>query len=176
MSEKVKPIETRRLILSEIKEEDTKLIVKWRGVPEVYQYFLSPKPITIDEHLNWYFNKYKEDKNRIDFMAIEKVTREKIGVFSIKRCIDSIQYSEFGYLLDKNAQRKGFAQEAIRELMNFTLENWKCKKAILCIHENNVASQLLANRLGYKEKVRKGKFVLYYADLVSCHAKMNEID
>ena len=157
-------IKTKRLILREIKEEDAELIVHWRSLPEFYQYFFSPKPITIAEHRDWYFNYYVKDKNRIDFMALDK-SRKKIGVFSIKRCKDDIQCSEIGYLLDKDAWGKGYAQEGVKGLMFFAKDTWKCRMALLSVHEDNLASQTLAYRLGYKKKVRNGKFFVYYTIL-----------
>lgn len=161
MKEKNKPLETERLVLREIRESDAPILVRWRSVPEVYQYFLSPKPITIEEHLEWYFNCYKEDRNRIDFIAIEKSSGKEAGVFHIKRRLENMQCSEIGYLLDKNAQGKGYAQEGIKRLMFFAGSEWGCKECVFYIHENNRASRILAERLGYVETGRKGSFISY---------------
>lgn len=165
MNGKIMPMETRRLVLREIKEEDACLIVKWRSDPEVYQYFLSPKPLTEEEHLNWYFNYYMKDNNRIDFIAIEKDYGKKAGVFSIMRDIKNRYCSEIGYLLDKELQGKGYAQEAVKRLMLFAEKKWKCEEAVFTIHEKNKASQVLACRLGFKETSKKGKFILYHTVL-----------
>lgn len=159
--EKVKPIETDRLILCEIKEDDTSLIVKWRSDPEVYKYFFSQKPITEEEHSSWYFNLYMKDKDRIDFMAMEKMSKKKIGVFSVKRNKRNLKCSEIGYLLDADAQGKGYAQEAVRTLMHFAKNHWKCEEIILYIHEQNTTSQALAEKLDFKRKSKEGKFILY---------------
>ena len=165
MKAKSKPLETERLMLREIRESDAMLLVQWRSVPEIYQYFLSPKPITLEQHLEWYFNCYREDRNRIDFMAVEKVSGQEKGVFHIKRSLDNVQCSEIGYRLDKSAQGKGYAQEGIKRLMVFVKSNWKCKECAFYIHEKNRASRILAERLGYIKSGRKGSFILYGIDL-----------
>lgn len=165
MSGKIKPIETERLLLREIRELDASLIVQWRADPEVYQYFLLPKPVTKKEHLNWYFNCYKEDDNRIDFMAVEKISGKEKGIFNIKRNVSSAQYAEIGYLLDKSVQRKGYAQEGIKRLMNYAKDEWKCKGIVFHIHEENKASRALAEKLGYAVAERRGKFILYQKSL-----------
>lgn len=166
MCEKTKPLDTKRLILQEMKEKDAPLIVQWRSIPEVYQYFLSPKPLTREEHVNWYFNSYIKDENRIDFVAVEKNTQKRIGLFNIKRDIGLIKCAEIGYLLDKDAQGKGYAQEGIKRLMVFARDGWKCREAIFTIHEKNIASQILAGRLGYTKKRRAGEFEVYHAELL----------
>lgn len=165
MNKEVNILYTERLVLREIQEEDTTWIVQWRSIPEVYQYFFSPKPITEDEHKNWYFNSYLNDKNRIDFIALGK-DGKKMGVFGVKRYIEHMQRSEISYLLDKGAQGKGYAQEAVKRLMLFVKENWKCREAVLNIHEDNIASQILAGRLGYEKKSQKGDFLTYYISLI----------
>ena len=162
MNREVKSIESERLILREIKEEDASMIVQWRAVPEVYQYFRYPKAITEEEHLNWYFNNYMQNNNRIDFMAIEKTSRKKAGIFSIMRDVESLSCSEIGYLLDKGFQGKGYAQEGVKRLMLFAKENWKCEEALLAVHEENKASQRLASRIGCREKSSEGRFILYH--------------
>lgn len=165
MNDKMRPLETERLVLREIKETDASLIVRLRSEPTVYQYFLSPKPITRESHLKWYYNNYKEDKNRIDFIVIEKGSRDEKGVFNIKRDSNDMCCSEIGYLLDKSARGKGYAQEGIKRLMIFAEKEWKCNKIVFHIHKKNKTSRVLAERLGYTEIKREGDFVVYQINL-----------
>lgn len=165
MDRKIKCLETERLLLREIRDSDASLIAQWRSDPEVYRYFLSPRPITKEEHLNWYFNCYKEDSSRIDFMAVGKKFGGEKGVFNIKRELNNQQCAEIGYLLDRSAQGKGYAQEGIKRLMIFAKDEWKCKKIIFHIHEENEASRVLAEKLGCAVTDRRGNFILYQIDL-----------
>lgn len=164
----MKVLETDRLLLREIRESDASLIVHWRADPEVYQYFLLPRPITKEEHLDWYFNRYMKDRNRIDFIVIEKSSGKEKGLLNIKRDLINMRRSEIGYLLDRSVQGKGYAQEGINRLMIFAKNDWKCEEIIFHIHEENRASQILADRLGYKKIGIKDNFMLYHISLKNC--------
>ena len=165
MNNEVDMLYTERLVLREIQEEDTRWIVSWRSNPEVYQYFFSPNPITANEHKNWYLNYYLKDKNRIDFMALEK-NGTRIGVFGVKHYMEHIQCGEISYLLDKSAQGKGYAQEVVKRLMLFAKEDWRCKEAILNIHEKNVPSLAVAVIFGGERKCQRGEFLTYSISLM----------
>lgn len=167
ISGKTKPLETERLLLCEIKESDTPLIVKWRSCPEIYQYFLSQKPLTEEDHINWYYNCYLKDNNRIDFMAVRKETGKPVGLFNIKQNAKYRKCGEIGYLLEKDAQGKGYAKEGVKRIMVFAKDEWKCEEFIFHIHEENSASRILAHRLGFTECRREGRFVVYHAGLLN---------
>lgn len=155
-------METERLVLREITEEDTQLIVRWRSDPEICRYFAALETITEDSHLHWFHNDYGRNDLRIDFMAVEKESLERAGVFSIRRDAGNPCRCEIGYLLDKKMRRKGYAQEGVKRIMRFAGEVWNCKEAVCSIHEDNKASRMLVYRLGFKEISRKDSFVMYY--------------
>lgn len=165
MNGKANPMETERLILREIREKDASLIVGWRSNPEIYQYFALPEAITEKDHLRWYQQDYAKNGDRIDFIAMEKVSMDRIGVFSIKRDGGNPCRCEMGYLLDEKMQKKGYAQEAVKRVMLFAEEVWRCTEAVCSIHENNKASQKLAYRLGFKEVSKKNPFIMYHVSI-----------
>lgn len=150
--------ETKRLILREITEDDAEMIVKWRSDPAVYCYFYHPHKITVNEHLNWYRNKYLYDHNNVDFIAIEKCSERRIGVFGIVR---SGQEAEVSYLLDNEYQKKGYASEAVNGLIEYAITKWKVKSITAGIHRNNHASIQLVKRLGFQLQKRQGDFLFY---------------
>lgn len=88
-----------------------------------------------------------------------------MGVFNIKRDLNNTHYAEIGYLLDKHAQGKGYAQEAIKKLMAFARVEWKCRGILFYIHEGNKVSRALAEKLGYAVTGREGKFMMYQKNL-----------
>ena len=104
-------LETERLILREMTEEDAPLIVKWRSDPEVYRYFLSPRPLTAKEHLDWYKNQYLRQNNRVDWIAEEKAAGKPVGVFGIKREKTGDREGEVSYLSVPECRGKGYAAE-----------------------------------------------------------------
>ena len=152
-------IETSRLLLRGIDETDADAIVKWRSVPEVYQYFKSPHQITKEEHLNWYHKRYLFNDRRFDWMCLEKDSNERIGVFGLSKESDDV--AEVNYLLAPEAQHKGFAKEAVEELVRYAAIQWGTSKVIAEIHDNNSPSIQLAQRLGFHAESKEGPFTIY---------------
>jgi [ribosomal protein S5]-alanine N-acetyltransferase len=147
-----------RLILREMSEEDTNDIVEWRSNPDVYKFFKSPHQITIQEHENWFNDVYKKQDNRYDLICIEKQTRRKIGVFGI--IIDENKV-EINYLLSPNAQHKGYATEAIKELIAFSKEFWNVNTVIAEIHRLNTRSIDIVKKLGFDTIFSNGDFFTF---------------
>lgn len=139
-------IQTDRLLLRGIDETDAELIVGWRSVPDVYRYFKFPHKITIDEHLEWYRNRYLSNENRFDWICIEKESEQRIGVFGLVRDEDK---AEVSYLLAPDAQHKGYANEAIRGLINYASETWNVQLVLAEIHEDNKPSIFLVKKMGF---------------------------
>jgi len=147
INKKVNPIETERLFLKGITEEDAVEIVTWRSDPEVYKYFKNPHKITVQEHLRWYHGNYLYDDSRYDWVCIEKDTGQKIGVFGLIRK-DTV--AEVNYLLCPEAQHKGYAAEGINGLIRFAKDVWDIHQFIAEIHKDNEASISLAKKLGFR--------------------------
>lgn len=163
--EMVQNIETDRLQLREIAECDSDLIVKWRSEPDVYPFFCSPHRITKEEHLQWFNNRYLKDDNQISFIVIEKISKEPIGVFGIKKESTSSEHVEVSYLLDKKAQGKGYAQEAILGMIEFAKCQWNSSIVMAEVHKDNTASVKVVERLAFKRESLKGNFWTYKKDL-----------
>lgn len=158
MARDLDKIQTERLTLRGINDEDDLEIVEWRSDPAVYKFFKSPHKITLKEHLAWYNNSYLLNENRFDWMCIEKSSGRKIGIFGIVRNEDVCEVS---YLLAPEAQHKGFAAEAIKGLINYAAKNWKIKKVVAEIHKNNQQSIALVMRLGFKAVSQNDPFTVY---------------
>ncbi len=162
MEKIIKTIETERLILRGIDESDAECIVKWRSVPEVFRYFLSPHQITLEEHMNWYQNRYLSNEKRFDWMCFEKQTGNRIGVFGLYKDDGA---AEINYLLASEAQHKGYATEAVKELMRFASDEWGYKRFIAEIHEENEASVTLAEKLGFRVESCNPPFNVYQLEI-----------
>lgn len=154
----IDPIETARLLLREISEEDAEQIVEWRSDPNVYKYFKSPHRLTLAEHLNWYYTDYLRNEKRIDLMCIEKESERKIGVFGL--CKQDNE-AEVNYLLASEAQHKGYAREALSVLVTFTSKNWAVDRIIAEIHRLNYPSISLVQALGFTVNRSDGEFLFY---------------
>lgn len=151
---------TDRLRLYNINDNDAGDIVKWRSNPDVYKYFLTPKPITIEGHLNWYYNSYLKDTNRIDWMAYDYADN-KIGVFGIKRNDEDMCMAEVSYILSPEWYGYGYATEAIEKIVRCYKEIWDLKYVVAEIHEDNSLSRKFAERLGFKLESINEHFIIY---------------
>ena len=158
MAKCIAVIESERLLLRGIEEADAETIVRWRSDPNVYIFFKSPHQITVEEHLNWFNNSYMSNDNRYDWMCIEKKTDNKIGIFGLYR---EGTKAEVNYLLAPEAQHKGFAVEAIKKLLSFAVAEWNCDAIVAEIHEKNLPSIRLAEKLGFLKKAYHYPFIIY---------------
>lgn len=156
-------IETRRLVLREITEGDTELVISLRSIPDVYKYFLSAHKITADEHIKWYRNQYLYDENRLDYVARIKGENDAIGIFGIKKSERNI--IEISYILNKLYRGKGYAYEAVFALLEFAKKEWECKTAIAKIHKDNKNSIHFAEGSGFNPALQEGNFITYSKQL-----------
>ena len=153
-----------RLNYREITLEDAPLIVKWRSDPSVYKYFTRPHKITVDEHVNWFNNSYKNDSNRIDFMALDR-DGKPVGIFGIRRDDSAPFEAEVSYIIDPEFYGQGYGSEGVRWLVSKCGEIWNCRAVTAEIHKDNVSSVNLVKKLGFTEQKTNGNFVIYGREL-----------
>lgn len=159
MTKSVSLIETDRLVLRGIEEGDTDIIVKWRSDPEVYRYFTSPHPLTAEEHERWFREIYCHDFNRWDWLALEKTAKTPVGLFGVKR--EKEKNVEVSYLLAPEAQHKGYAGEALENLLKWAKGHCRATIATANIHRDNTASLRFIERLKFGRDIEQGKFLIY---------------
>lgn len=154
-------LETERLLLFDMEEQDTANVVKWRSVPEVYCFFLAQHPLSEQEHLNWYRNSYIYNINRYDWVARKKEDNQPIGIFGVKRESEQSMVAEVSYILAPEHQGKGYASEAVLRTMQFAKECWECDRVVAEIHVKNKASIEFVQRLGFVYVSSNGDFCIY---------------
>ena len=152
---------TDRLILSGISEKDTDFAVGLRGDEEVYRFFKNPHKITEEEHLNWYKNIYSLDKCRYDWVAVEKASNQRVGIFGVMRENESSSVAEINYILDKNYRGMGFAREAINAVILWAKNNWCSDTAIAVVHKDNLNSIRFALNEGFTQTEKDGAFYTF---------------
>lgn len=152
-------VATARLYLRTITREDTAIIVRWRSEPDNYRYFRNPYALTSEGHLSWFDNQYSADENRLDWLCVEKESGQAVGVFGLIR--KDGRSVEISYLLDKSAQGRGYAAEAVNGLLAYAKDRWKANKAIAEVHRDNLASQHFADRNGFVPQIAAGDFIIY---------------
>ena len=161
MAKNVAELESERLILRGITEDDAPEIVEWRSDPEAYKFFRSPHRITMDEHLSWYRNNYLSNENRFDWICVDKSSGRKIGVFGAVR---DGKTAEVNYLLAPYAQHQGYALEAVKRVIEYVRSELHIKRVAAEIHRDNAPSIALAERTGFTLESESGDFLLYSSE------------
>ena len=154
---KVPVLQTARLIMRGITEEDTRAIITLRSDPNVYKYFVSPHQITEEEHLSWFKNNYIFNEDRLDWIAFDMAVR-LVGVFGVKRDNKDSKEAEVSYILAPQQYGKGYASEAVNCLIQFCREEWKCVCVTAEVHEENSDSIRFAEKLGFAIELKNGSF------------------
>ncbi len=150
---------TERLVLKEIEAEDSEFIINLRSNYDVYKYFLNPHKITVKEHLNWFYNIYCSDNNRIEFIA-ELRDKTAVGIFGLKRITEE-NCAEISYILGPNSYGKGYAKEALEKLFELYKIYWNLDFYIATIHEKNENSRRFIKKQGFKLDSKIGDFYRY---------------
>lgn len=147
-------IETERLLIRDIRDEDEKGIFELDSDPEVHKY-LGKKPITtmeqaraVIEFLHW---QYKE--NGIGRWAvIEKETNQFIGWTGLKLITEKtnnhIHYYDMGYRLIRKYWGKGYATETAKATLKYGFDTLRLNEIYAITNIKNGASNAILKKVG----------------------------
>jgi RimJ/RimL family protein N-acetyltransferase len=143
-------IETDRLILRPLQEEDQEDLLKIFGDPEVMKAFDEP-PYT-DEQMTWWLQKnikhYRQDGYGA-FAVIEKSSGELIGDCALEHMdVDGDQAVELGYDFRSDFWNQSFATEAAAAVRNFAFSELRLNRLISIIRVGNQASKRVSEKIG----------------------------
>ena len=152
-------IQTQRLILRPIDLKDRIEVYKYRSNPEISQH-LSFVPKSLD-HVDHLISKNPKEFNLPEtwfqlVIVLKETTNEVIGDIGIRFFGKENKQVELGYTLSHLHQNKGFASEAIGNVIDFLFTDLNKHRIVLSIDPENKASIKLAVRLGFREE---GNFV-----------------
>lgn len=151
---------SERLRFTDMTEVDADFVVSVRNNPEVYRYFISAHEITIDEHLKWFKNSYIHNPDRFDWIARNSDDKQ-VGIFGVKRISSEEKSAEISYILSSDFYKMGYASEAVKRLIRFCWDEWKCDIVTAEIHKENEASLKLIERLNFTKSSNNGDFVIW---------------
>jgi [ribosomal protein S5]-alanine N-acetyltransferase len=144
-------IETNRLMLREIKDEDIEMLFSLRSDPEVMKYVDKPLAKT-QEDVMPLFSQMREDvKNNkgISWIIALKENHEMIGHIGFWRIDKENHRGEIGYMLRKKYFGKGLATEAIKAVVLHGFNNIKFHSVEANINPDNIASQKVLEKTGF---------------------------
>ena len=156
-------IQSNRLILRPIKAEDAEALFGYRSNAVVNQ-FQGWIPETIADVRDFIRNKVSVELDQPDtwfqLAIIKKDNGELIGDIGIHFLeSDSLQV-EIGFTLDCNQHGKGFATEALTEILKFLFLKLNKHRVIASIDPRNEKSIKVVERLGMRKEAHFRKSLL----------------
>lgn len=149
-------LETDRCLVRETTVEDVDVFYELYKDKEITEY-MEPLFEDRDEEIE-YTKSYR--KNIYEFYGfgmwtvVEKTTGKVIGRAGVSYR-EGYDLPELGFMIGRAYQRKGYAFEVCKAIVNYMYENYDMEKIQIFIESQNTPSILLAKKLGatfYKEK------------------------
>lgn len=171
-----KTIETERLILRSTEEQDLKTLFEILLISEVNKYYLTTKiGKTFEEDYIWQMKKLERAKNNDVFQwsIIKKEDNTCIGQISVQtKENSSIDIRDIGWFIDPKEQRKGYAYEAAKNVLNYMFNEVDIKAIETSSAVCNPASFHLMEKLGFNKRgneVHKQKYT-FVEEMVDCYS------
>lgn len=151
----VKKLETDRLILRELNEEDIDFIYNHFSNEDVCKYLYDAEPLKQHEEaleiINWY--KDFEIKNHSRWGIVLKESNILIGTCGY-HFLDRInKIVEIGYDLNKDFWGQGYMTEALKEIIDVAFTNMQLNRIQAYVYIENIASFKLLEKLKF---IREG--------------------
>lgn len=90
-------------------------------------------------------------KNPLGIWVIEdKISRRMIGIIRFEKIDESKKTAEIGYFLNIDYWNKGYMTEVVRKISNLSFEQFGFKELLIITHKENIASQRVALKSGFK--------------------------
>ena len=144
-------IETERLILREVMDEDINEIFVLRSDPRVIKYIDRAPAGSLQEIVD-FINMLKDalhNNKGICWAITIKGDPTLIGTVDIWRIIKEHHRAEIGYALHPGHQSKGYASEALNAILEYGFQTIKLHSMEANVNPENVASIKLLERAGF---------------------------
>lgn len=148
-------IETDRLLLREITDEDASSILEYLSDDEVMKYYgLEPFTSLNDalDEISWY-KSIRSKRTGIRWGITLKEHDVVIGSCGFHNIVAQHFRAEIGFELSKEQWGKGIAAEAVEAIIRHGFQQMNFQRIEALIEPRNLASQKLVERLGF---VREG--------------------
>jgi RimJ/RimL family protein N-acetyltransferase len=152
-------LETSRLILRRMREDDLTALVAYRNDPRVaeYQAWESYDEIKGKELIT---DKNPGDPGYFQFALEYKATGLLVGDFMLKTQDDK-RLAEIGYTLAYTFQGQGLASEAATAVIDFAFNTLNMHRLSATVDPRNLASVKLLERLGFRKEAHFVKSVWF---------------
>ncbi|MES3674867.1 GNAT family N-acetyltransferase [Halomonas elongata] len=149
-------IETERLMLSPVTLEDIDIYQKLLTCAEITRYLPGGEPFSLECIQNYVPSKVAHWSRGYGtfVVALKDNPSQKIGYAGIELIPES-NFSDIRYALIPQYQGKGYAFEASKAVLNFTLETGFVSEVFGVTVVDNLASEKLLRKLGMQESKQR---------------------
>ena len=145
-------IKTKRLVIREYSDMYLERVFEFRSDPSIYSSY-TKKQNTKDE-LKVYLKENITEFNKQDGYSVFLILLEEkvIGEIAIMYWDHNNEKSEIGYAIGPMYRRKGYAYEAVSEIVKYMFETMKRNRLQAATDYDNNASRRLLMKLGFIEE------------------------
>ncbi|MFD1738848.1 GNAT family N-acetyltransferase [Bacillus salitolerans] len=164
-------LETDRLILRKIREEDADFLLEHFGNPEVVRYF-GMSPMKERESAIGFIDSFKDgfENNTVMRWAItDKETGKTMGTVGFHNISNSYRRCEVGYDLSPAFWGKGIMPEALAIVIDFLFENRQMNRVGATIVNHNAASSRVVEKLGFKNEGLLRHYIIQEGELLDAY-------
>ncbi|QDX93426.1 N-acetyltransferase [Brevibacillus laterosporus] len=147
-------LETERLVLREITEEDAEGIFAYFSNTDVTRYYGQENLESIEQakkFVDFFANNYKE-KRGIRWGIERKGTKGIIGTIGFNAWAPKHKRAEIGYEINPEHWRKGYALEAMSEIVSYGFEVLDLTRIGAVVFTENEASNELLTKMGFQKE------------------------
>lgn len=156
--------ETKRLIIRELSINDIDnlyAICQKEEIKKYIDYMNEPLEIEKQKHIAYIKNVY-HFCNYGFFGVFEKSSNTLIGKCGAQnKEFNNENIIELGYLIDISFQKKGYAKEALKAVIQYMFNNFDIDQLYAFIDISNIASINTAKSVGMKQKYVKDHYVIF---------------
>lgn len=155
-------LKTERLILRQMRVGDTADMYEYSCIPEVSHYLLwSPHPHMrhTREYLNYLQTRYRAG-DYYDWAVVLRDTGKMIGTCGFASFDKANNSAEIGYVLNPAYWHKGYAEEAVRRVLQFGFKELLLHRIEGRFMEENLKSRRVMERCGFTYEGLRRKAVM----------------
>ena len=162
---------TERLILREIKKTDLNELVRNSNNKKISTGLIGvPYPYPKKEGIDWINHAIKHSKKdpREEYVLTVSLKDDKKGKMIGEVILSEVEYDHMTanlvYWISEDYQGKGYATEAVHEIIKLGFEKLKLRRIEISAFATNSASNAMAKKLGFKYEGTKRKACFCEAD------------
>ncbi|MGE7908176.1 GNAT family N-acetyltransferase [Lysinibacillus xylanilyticus] len=147
-------LETERLILRELTQEDAESVFNCFSNEEVTRYYgLEPfKEIQQAENLVILFSNNFAGKRGVRWGIERKESKGIIGTIGFNLWSPNHRRAEIGYEIHPDYWRNGYTQEAVTEIVSYGFEHMGLTRIGAVVFTENEASNKLLTKIGFQQE------------------------